>query len=192
VEQDVARLDVPVDDVLAVRVVQGAGDGLRYVHGFLDRKLTFPLEPFPDGLSFQVRHDVVQKTVGFTRVVQRQDMGVLQVRRRLDLGEEPLGPDDSGQLWLEHLQRDLPLVLQVVGKIYRGHASLTELSLDVVAPLQGSVQACRGVGHDIEDGMEVLLSRESREPLLPRDSRPVPHRGLKLRECCDFRSWAVS
>ena len=60
---------------------------------------------------------------------------MLEVRRRLDLGQEPLGADDGSQLRLEHLQRDLPLVLQVVREIDGGHPALTEFALDAVATL---------------------------------------------------------
>ena len=70
---------------------------------------------------------------------------MLQVRRRLDLSQEPFGPDHCGQFRLEHLERDLPLVLQIVGEIHRGHAALTELALDLVATLEGRVQAGDGI-----------------------------------------------
>ena len=72
---------------------------------------------------------------------------MLQVGRRLDLGEEPLGAHDGGQLGLEHLERDLPLVPEVFGQVDRGHAALAELALDAVAALEGRVQAGDGIGH---------------------------------------------
>ncbi len=72
---------------------------------------------------------------------------MLQVRRRLDLGQEPLGSDDRGQLRLQHLERDLPLVLDVIGEVDRGHPALAELALDAVAPLEGRVQLSDGIRH---------------------------------------------
>ena len=36
---------------------------------------------------------------------------MLQIRRRLDLGQEPLGTDDGCDFRLQDLERDLPLVL---------------------------------------------------------------------------------
>ena len=42
---------------------------------------------------------------------------------------------------LEHLERDLPLVLEVVGQVDGRHTALTDLALDAVAALEGGVQA---------------------------------------------------
>ena len=81
------------------------------------------------------------------RVEQREDVRVLEVGRRLDLGEEPFGTDHCGQLGLEDLQGDLAFVLQVVGQVDRGHPAFAELTLDRVAALEGSVEARDGVGH---------------------------------------------
>ena len=78
-------------------------------------------------------------------LMQRQDVRVLQISGGLDLGEETLSTYDSGQLRLQHLERDLSLVLQVVGEVHRGHPALTDLTLDAVAALEGSVQAGDGV-----------------------------------------------
>ena len=50
-------------------------------------------------------------------------MRVLEVGRRLDLGQEAFGPNDCGQLGLENLQRDLTLVLEVVGHVDRRHSA---------------------------------------------------------------------
>ncbi len=58
---------------------------------------------------------------------------MLQVRRRLDLGQEALGTDDGGQLGLQDLERDLALVLEVVGQVDGGHPALAELVPDDVA-----------------------------------------------------------
>jgi hypothetical protein len=71
----------------------------------------------------------------------------MERRRRLDLGQEALGSDDGRQLGLEHLERDLTLVLHVVGQEHRGHAALTEFTLDAVAALEGRVQTGDGVRH---------------------------------------------
>ena len=40
---------------------------------------------------------------------------MLEVRGRLDLGQEPPGSYDRSELRLQHRARDLPLVLDVVG-----------------------------------------------------------------------------
>ena len=72
---------------------------------------------------------------------------MLEVGRRLDLGQEALGADDRGQLRLQDFERDLTLVLEVVGEIDRGHAALAELSLDGVAAFEGCVETSNWIGH---------------------------------------------
>ncbi len=47
--------------------------------------------------------------------MERQDVGMLEVRRGLDLSQEPLGTDDCCEFGLQDLQRDLALVLDWVG-----------------------------------------------------------------------------
>ena len=44
-------------------------------------------------------------------------MRVVQIGRRLDLGQETLGPDYGGELRLQDLEGDLALVPQVVGRL---------------------------------------------------------------------------
>jgi hypothetical protein len=72
---------------------------------------------------------------------------VLQVGRRLDLGEEPLSADDRRELGLEHLERDASLVLQIVSEIDRRHTPFAELTLDAIATFQGCVQPSDRIGH---------------------------------------------
>ncbi len=63
---------------------------------------------------------------------------MLQVGGDLDLGQESLGAEHRGQLRPQHLDRDLAVVLQVLGEIDRGHAALAQLPLDAVAVGQSS------------------------------------------------------
>ncbi len=96
------------------------------LHGLVHRKLMLPIQPLPQALPLHIRHHVKQERVRLARVEERQDMRMLEVRRRLDLGQEPLGSDDGSQLRLQDLERDLPLVLDVVREIDRRHPALTE------------------------------------------------------------------
>jgi hypothetical protein len=59
------------------------------------------------------RHNVVELSFGFSRIEQRQDVRVLEVRRRPDLRQEPLGANDGSELWVEHLKGDWPPVPNV-------------------------------------------------------------------------------
>jgi len=59
-----------------------------------------------------------------------------EVRRRLDLEQEPLGAERLGQRGLQHLQRDFTLVTKVGCQIDGGHPALAELALYVIAPCE--------------------------------------------------------
>ena len=72
---------------------------------------------------------------------------MLEVGGGLDLGEEALGTDYGGQLRLQHFERDLTLMAEVVCEEDGRHAALAEFTLDPVAGFECCVQAFDGVGH---------------------------------------------
>jgi hypothetical protein len=145
VQQDVARLDVAVDDVVAVGVVQRVGRLPRDADRLVHAELALAVELVPERLALDERHHVVEEPVGLARIEEGQDVGVLQVGGGLDLREEALGADDGGELGLEDLEGDLALVLDVLGQVDAGHAALAELAPDLVAAGEGGLQA-GGVG----------------------------------------------
>ena len=59
----------------------------------------------------------------------------------LDLGQEPLDPEHGAELGAEHLERHLPVVLEVGGEVDRRHAAGAELALDPVPLLQRGGEA---------------------------------------------------
>ncbi len=78
-------------------------------------------------------------------------MGVSQVRGGLDFSQETLGTHDGGEFRFLDLERDLALVLQVVGQVDRRHATFAKLMLYAVAALQGDVEADGWIGHAGQD-----------------------------------------
>ena len=95
---------------------------------FGDGQASVAGEPLPETLAVDVRHDVVQhRRIAFvgrgdrTRIDQRQDVRMLELCRDPDLAQEPLGADRGGELGLEHLDGDRPVVLEIVGQIDGGH-----------------------------------------------------------------------
>ena len=129
-QQDVLRLDVAVDDVLPVGVVERAGDLAGKLHRGIDGHLMLALEQLPERLPLHVGHDIEQETVGLPGIVQRQNVGVLQIGRDLYLAQEPLGPENGPQLRMQHLERHLTVVLFITRQVNRGHAAAAELALD--------------------------------------------------------------
>ena len=146
-KQDVLGLDVPMDDVMAVRVVERARDLPRDANGFVDRQMRLAFEPVAQRFAFDIRHHVEHGAVGLAGVVQRQDVRSLQVRRRLDLGEKAFDADDGRELRPQHLQRDAPIVALVAGEEDRGHAALSKLTLDDVPVGERFGEATVGLRH---------------------------------------------
>ena len=70
-----------------------------------------------------------------------KDMGVCQVRRRFDLSKESLCTQRLSQLWIEDLDRNHPVMFQILGQIDRGHPAATDLPLDLIAVSECSLQA---------------------------------------------------
>jgi len=59
--------------------------------------------------------------------------GVLQPGGDPDLAEEAVGAEYGGELRPEHLERDPPVVLEIAGEMYRGHAAAAELALEPIS-----------------------------------------------------------
>ena len=51
-------------------------------------------------------------------------MRVLQFRGGLDLAQKPLGPECGTEIRVQHLDRDIALVLEIVREVHGGHATL--------------------------------------------------------------------
>ena len=90
-EEQVLGLDVAVDHAVPVRVLERpgglGGDPERPVH----RQLPLPPEPIPQRLALDERHGEPELAGGLARVVDSQDVGVLQPGGELDLALEALG-----------------------------------------------------------------------------------------------------
>ena len=137
-EQDVFRLDVPVDDAEAVGVAERGGDRPGDPERDVHRELAFANEPVAEGLAAGVGHDEVQEPraagplgLDLAGIVQRKDLRVGEPRRDADLAEEPLGLVARHRA--EHLDGHLAAVLQVLGQIDGGRTSPPDLVLEPVA-----------------------------------------------------------
>src|SRR5688500_9210613 len=65
---------------------------------------------------------------------------MLQVCRRLDLVQEPLGTDNGRELGTQHLERHVPVVALVPGEVDHRHATATEFPLDAISAPEGGVE----------------------------------------------------
>ena len=146
VQEDVLRLDVAVDDAVAVRIVERRGDLARDADRVVDGELLLAVEPVAQRLALDEGHDVEEVRVHRSRVEERQDVRVLEVRGELDLGEEPLGADHGGELGPQDLERDPPVVSEVCREIDHGHAAGADLAVEPVAVFESGLETADELG----------------------------------------------
>lgn len=115
-EQDVVGLDVAVDDALFMglgqRRADGPGDGERAWQG--DRFLV--QEQVAEVLALHVGHGEPEEVFDLPRIEDAQDVRMVQLARNADLAPETVLPYRLRQLGVQYLERDLPVVHQVVGQ----------------------------------------------------------------------------
>src|SRR5215203_3056937 len=102
------------------------------MHGFFYGKLVLSVEPLPERLAFDVGHNIVQEALGLTRIVERQDVRMVESRSKLYLSQEPIRTKRRREIRMENLQRNEPLVLSILREIDSRHSSTTELAVDRV------------------------------------------------------------
>ena len=91
-EQDVLRLDVPVDDSLPVRVRERRRDVLTDPERRSHRQLFLAHQALAQRFALDEGHRVPELSSALSRVEDRQNVRVLQPRGDADFLEEPGGP----------------------------------------------------------------------------------------------------
>ena len=64
---------------------------------------------------------------------------------------------------VQHLDRDLAVVLQILGQVDRSHASAAQLTHEAVAVAEGVREPCGDFAHDGPGGNRVEYGRSIRE-----------------------------
>jgi hypothetical protein len=144
-EEDVLGLDVAMDHAALVRVRQRAGHLAPDPHRGLHGQPVVRAEPLAQRVALHVRHHVEELVVGLPRIVDREDVRVLQAGGELDLAHEALRAERVRQLGMQYLDRDEPLVAHVVREVYRGCTPTTDLPLQDVPSGEDVVQDRRDV-----------------------------------------------
>ena len=140
VEHDVLGLHIAVHHTLPVRVVERVRHLAREPQRLVDWKLAFPIESVAKRKSLDVRHDIVHQAIRFSGVEQREDVRMRQLGSELDLAKEALSADGLGDVRPQHLERNVPVMANVVREVDGCHTTGTQLSLDHVASRKGSVE----------------------------------------------------
>src|SRR6267143_3378567 len=130
-----------MDHVMAMSIGQGTRHLPSDLSGVVDGELLLSVESVPEGFSLDVWHDVVEGPVGFSRIVEGQDVRVSESGGDLDFAYEALGAERLGELGPQHLDRDGAMMLEIPAEIHGGHPTTTEFAFDRVTPDEGGSQA---------------------------------------------------
>jgi hypothetical protein len=130
-----------VHHALTVRVVQRPRDLLGDAQRLLDRHPLLAVEEGAQRVAADVRHDVVQERVRLAGVDERDDVRMREPGGHLDLAAEPLRPEHAGQLGLQDLDREIAVVLRIIGQVHGGHAAAAEPRGDAVSIAERRLQA---------------------------------------------------
>ncbi len=149
VEHDVLGFDVSVHDVVTVGVVQRVGHLHRDLPRLLHRELLGGKKPIPQRFSCDHGHDEIEKAARFPRIEKRKDVWVAQAGCDADLAHETIRADSHRDVRAQDLDGHLSPVPHVVREVNDGHATLTELALDVIAPFERGVQVGDDIGHGL-------------------------------------------
>ena len=144
-EQDVLRLDVAMDDALALGVSQRVGHRPGDPQRIRQRELGLAGQAAPERLTLHVGHGEPEPAGRFTGVVNREDVRVVEPGGEPDLPDEPLGAQRVRQLGMENLQGDGAVVPEIAGQVDGGHAAAAELALEHVAVGQGGLETFWGL-----------------------------------------------
>ena len=82
----------------------------------------------------------MEHAVHVTGVEKRHDVGMVELRRDLDLLEEPTDRNRRGQLRPQHLDGNAPIVLHVLGQIDGCHPASPKLTDRVIVAPQRLAQ----------------------------------------------------
>ena len=178
-EQDVARLDVAVDQAAGVGGVQGPGHLVEDGQGAGRVEAALGLEDAPQVGGVDVAHGQVQQAAVLAGAVDGDDVGVVDGGGDPHLAQEP-GPEVrvAGQGRGQQLERHRPAAEPgLLGPVDHAHAAAAGLLHDPVAGHHGpggGVGAHRHLQHDETTPASRLPVKATRQPATARSRRCGP------------------
>jgi hypothetical protein len=148
-EQNVARLDVAVDEPLGVRICECVGNFACYFESVSNGKRTFALDLLFEGRSLDKRHDVIRQAVNFARVENGKDMRMLKARGDVNLSRKSFTTHHAREIGRQDFESDPASVSQVTREVDHRHAATAKLALDRITIVNDSGELVWYVGQDI-------------------------------------------
>ena len=118
-QENVVGLDVPMDDPYGVRIVQRPRDLPYNLNRLVDGQFLIFAQACPQRGALYIGHDIIEVWAGhvrpirLARIVQGQDVWMLELCGYLDLPKETFGSQRGREFWPQHLDRNLAVVLQI-------------------------------------------------------------------------------
>jgi hypothetical protein len=140
VEQDIARLDIAVDDTLPMRVAQRPRDLNQESYDVRDGELALPRKAGSQRLAGDERHGVEQQLTGLAGAQQGNDVGVLELGRQLDFSAEALGAQALGELGGDDLDNHSPTERRLRRQVHARHPRAWQLTLEDVGRTKRRLQ----------------------------------------------------
>ena len=133
-DQDVRRLQVAMNDAVAVRVASRFAHRAKQLQAVLDRALMAVAEVHQRP-ALDVFHDEPRRAVvKASRVVETRDRGVVELCERALFGGESLAPGRRERGIPQELDRDLVLQVVALGQMDDAAAALTKEPDDAIRP----------------------------------------------------------
>lgn len=90
-------------------------------HRLIDRERANLRDAIPQRLPLDERHHIEEDVARAARIVEREDVRVTELRGDLDLAKEAPRAEARREVWAEHVDRDLSVVLQVLNDVDGRH-----------------------------------------------------------------------
>jgi hypothetical protein len=131
-DKNIFRLQVAVNDALVVRRCQSSRHLLCEL-GRLSRRQRTGIQPSTQGFAFQKLRDQIRRTFVLAKIMNRQNVGMIQRRYRPRLLLEPPQPFGvAGKRPRQNFDGHVAIQPRIAGAIHLTHASDAEQGLDLV------------------------------------------------------------
>jgi len=140
-QQDVVRLDVPMDDAAAVRVRERPGDFAQHARGIGRWERAARAESLSERLALHVAHDEEDEAARRSDAVDGDDVRVRESRGRARLAHEAFARvGRAREVGWQGLDGDVAVQLHVAREVHDAHPPAAELALERVLSGEGRLK----------------------------------------------------
>lgn len=132
-QKNIPRFDVPVDDAFSMRERQRIRHPSGDAHRIFYRQTTLERQTIAQRSFLDVRHNVIQHSVGDARIVQRQNVRMREAGGEFDFTQESIAAHEGGELRVKDLDCHLAPMLHIIGQVDSRRPAAPQFANDPVA-----------------------------------------------------------